>query len=93
MFNPYYIFTDRHGLKEPYKVEQIQMNIINSLKEQLNFDDSHQKSYFISRLLGKIPELRNLSIQGLQRIFYLKLEDLVPIPPLLEKMYVNALPF
>lgn len=70
------------------------MNIINSLKEHLNFDnDTHQKSYFISRLLSKIPELRSLSIQGLQRIFYLKLEDLVPVPPLLEKMYVNTLPF
>ncbi|XKL63607.1 hypothetical protein PGB90_005971 [Kerria lacca] len=88
------LITDRHGLREPYKIDQIQTNIINSLKEHLNFDsDTQQKSYFISRLLGKVPELRTLSIQGLQRIFYLKLEDLVPVPPLLEKMYVNTLPF
>ena len=31
--------------------------------------------------------------QGLQRIFYLKLEDLVPAPPLIERMFASSIPF
>lgn len=46
-----------------------------------------------SRVLGALPELRSLSVQGLQRIFYLKLEDLVPAPPLIENMFRASLPF
>jgi hypothetical protein len=29
----------------------------------------------------------------LQRIFYLKLEDLVPAPPLIERMFASSIPF
>lgn len=46
-----------------------------------------------SRVLGALPELRSLSVQGMQRIFYLKLEDLVPAPPLIENMFRASLPF
>lgn len=45
------------------------------------------------RLLGKLPELRTLCTQGLQRIFYLKLADIVPPPPLVEKIFMDTLPF
>jgi hypothetical protein len=38
-------------------------------------------------------QLRSLSVQGLQRIFYLKLEDLVPAPPLIERMFASSIPF
>lgn len=47
----------------------------------------------MSRLLGKLPELRTLCTQGLQRIFYLKLEDIVPPPPIVEKIFMDTLPF
>lgn len=86
--------TERHGLKEPKKVEQLQVKIINSLRDHVTYNaDAQRKPHYLSRLLGKLPELRSLSVQGLQRIFYLKLEDLVPAPPLIENMFVASLPF
>ncbi|CAG9865205.1 unnamed protein product [Phyllotreta striolata] len=88
------LITDRHGLKDPHKVEQLQMKIISSLRDHVTYNaEAQRKSHYFSRLLGKLPELRSLSVQGLQRIFYLKLEDLVPAPPLIEKMFVASLPF
>nr|XP_022919140.1 probable nuclear hormone receptor HR38 isoform X2 [Onthophagus taurus] len=88
------LVTDRHGLKEPSRVEQLQMKIISSLKDHVTYNaEAQRKQHYFSRLLGKLPELRSLSIQGLQRIFYLKLEDLVPAPPLIERMFAATLPF
>lgn len=87
--------SERHGLREAKKAEQIQMKIINSLRDHITYtmSDSQRKSYYFSRILAKLPELRSLSVQGLQRIFYLKLEDLVPAPPLIENMFIASLPF
>lgn len=86
--------TERHGLREPKKVEQLQMKIIGSLRDHVTYNaDAQKKPHYFSRLLGKLPELRSLSVQGLQRIFYLKLEDLVPAPPLVENMFMASLPF
>ncbi|KAG4079417.1 hypothetical protein HA402_008109 [Bradysia odoriphaga] len=88
------LVAERHGLKEPKKVEQLQVKIINSLRDHVTYNaDAQRKPHYLSRLLGKLPELRSLSVQGLQRIFYLKLEDLVPAPPLIENMFVASLPF
>lgn len=88
------LVTERHGLREPKKVEQLQMKIISSLRDHMTYNaDAQRKPHYFSRLLGKLPELRSLSVQGLQRIFYLKLEDLVPAPPLIENMFVASLPF
>lgn len=86
--------TERHGLREPKKVEQLQLKVINSLRDHVTYNsEAQRKPHYFSRLLGKLPELRSLSVQGLQRIFYLKLEDLVPAPPLIENMFVASLPF
>jgi len=49
--------------------------------------------HYFSRILDKLPQLRSLSVQGLQRIFYLKLEDLVQAPPLIERMFASSIPF
>ncbi|KAL1124808.1 hypothetical protein AAG570_001429, partial [Ranatra chinensis] len=88
------LVTERHGLREPHKVEQLQMKIIGSLRDHITYNaEAQKKSHYFSRLLGKLPELRSLSVQGLQRIFYLKLEDLVPAPPLIENMFMASLPF
>ncbi|KAK9879412.1 hypothetical protein WA026_006478 [Henosepilachna vigintioctopunctata] len=88
------LITERHGLREPHRVEQLQMKIISSLRDHVTYNaEAQRKAHYFSRLLGKLPELRSLSVQGLQRIFYLKLEDLVPAPPLIEKMFVASLPF
>ncbi|KAM4609852.1 nuclear receptor subfamily 4immunitygroup A member 1 [Polymixia lowei] len=88
------IITDRHGLKEPKRVEDLQNQLITCLKDHVSgcASDSLRPNY-LSRLLGKLPELRTLCIQGLQRIFYLKLEDLVPPPPIVDKIFMDTLPF
>ncbi|XP_023148267.2 nuclear receptor subfamily 4 group A member 1 [Amphiprion ocellaris] len=88
------IITDRHGLKEPKRVEDLQNQLITCLKDHVSgcSSDSSRPNY-LSRLLGKLPELRTLYTQGLQRIFYLKLEDLVPPPPIVEKIFMDTLPF
>ncbi|KAE8626269.1 hypothetical protein XENTR_v10006572 [Xenopus tropicalis] len=88
------IITDRHGLKEPKKVEELQSRIINCLKEHVPSSMNEQnRPNCLSKLLGKLPELRTLCTQGLQRIFYLKLEDLVPPPPIVDKIFMDTLPF
>ena len=76
------------------KVEQIQMKIISSLRDHVTYNvDAQRKPHYFSRILAKLPELRSLSVQGLQRIFYLKLEDLIPAPPVIEAMFSTTLPF
>nr|XP_057907400.1 probable nuclear hormone receptor HR38 isoform X1 [Doryrhamphus excisus]XP_057907401.1 probable nuclear hormone receptor HR38 isoform X1 [Doryrhamphus excisus] len=86
------IITDRHGLQEPKRVEDLQNQLITSLKDHVSGCPFSRPNY-LSRLLGKLPELRTLCTQGLQRIFYLKLEDLVPPPPIVEKIFMDSLPF
>ncbi|XP_059060612.1 probable nuclear hormone receptor HR38 [Achroia grisella] len=89
------LITERHGLKEPHRVEQLQMKIIGCLRAHMPGGGSGSASGapHFSRVLGALPELRSLSVQGLQRIFYLKLEDLVQAPPLIENMFRASLPF
>ncbi|XP_068446684.1 nuclear receptor subfamily 4 group A member 2-like [Clinocottus analis] len=85
------LVTERHGLKEQKKVEELQNNIVKSLKDADGLSDCW--SNHLSRLLEKLRELRTLCIQGLQRIFYLKLEDLVPPPAVIDKLFLDTLPF
>lgn len=90
------IITDRHGLKEPKRVEEFQNRLITCLRDHVTGTGSEQgrpQPNYLSRLLGKLPELRTLCTQGLQRIFYLKLEDLVPPPPIVDKIFMDTLPF
>ncbi|XP_018616202.1 nuclear receptor subfamily 4immunitygroup A member 1 isoform X1 [Scleropages formosus] len=88
------IITDRHGLKEPKRVEEFQNRLITCLKDHVTSSSADPgRPNFLSRLLGKLPELRTLCTQGLQRIFYLKLEDLVPPPPIVDKIFMDTLPF
>lgn len=85
---------DRHGLQEPRRVEELQNRIASCLKEHVSaVAGEPQPASCLSRLLGKLPELRTLCTQGLQRIFYLKLEDLVPPPPIVDKIFMDTLPF
>lgn len=80
-------YIERHGLKEPKKTEELQNKLINCLKEQVSCSGE------LSKLLEKLPEVRALCTQGLQRIFYLKLEDLVPTPAIIDKLFHDTLPF
>lgn len=86
--------ADRHGLKEPKRVEELQNRIVGCLKDHVAAAGAEPgRSSCLSKLLGKLPELRSLCTQGLQRIFYLKLEDLVPPPPIVDKIFMDTLPF
>uniref|UniRef100_T1JEI3 Nuclear receptor subfamily 4 group A member 2 n=1 Tax=Strigamia maritima TaxID=126957 RepID=T1JEI3_STRMM len=88
------LVTERHGLRDPKKVELLQMKIIASLRDHVTYNSEAQKKpHYFSHILSKLPELRSLSVQGLQRIFYLKLEDIVPAPSLIENMFVSSLPY
>ncbi|XP_062453220.1 nuclear receptor subfamily 4immunitygroup A member 1 [Rhea pennata] len=91
------IITDRHGLKEPKRVEELQNRIVSCLKDHAAAAAAAApepgRPGGLSKLLGKLPELRTLCTQGLQRIFYLKLEDLVPPPPIVDKIFMDTLPF
>ncbi len=85
-------------LEDSRRVEQLQMKIIGSLRDHLTYTTGDQtgsqtKSHFFSRILSKLTDLRSLSVQGLQRIFYLKFEDLIPAPPTIEAMFSTTLPF
>ncbi|XP_054717299.1 nuclear receptor subfamily 4 group A member 2-like [Uloborus diversus] len=88
------LVTERHGLKEPARVEQLQMKIISSLRDHVTYNNEAQKKrHYFSRILTQLPELRTISVQGLQRIFYLRLEaHHVPPPPLVENI-LSSLPF
>ncbi|XP_041036245.1 nuclear receptor subfamily 4 group A member 1-like isoform X3 [Carcharodon carcharias] len=88
------VITDRHGLKEPKKVEDLQTKIITCLKDHVTSSGGEQmRPNYLSKLLGKLPELCTLCTQGLQRIFYLKLADLVPPPAIVDKLFLDTLPF
>jgi hypothetical protein len=86
--------ADRHGLQDPRRVEELQNRIASCLKEHMaTVAGDPQPASCLSRLLGKLPELRTLCTQGLQRIFCLKLEDLVPPPPIVDKIFMDTLSF
>lgn len=74
------------------KVEQLQLEIICSLREHVAHNAKAQKkpTYF-SRILAILPKLRTLSAQGLQRILFLVLEDRVPAPPVIGNILASSL--
>ena len=75
-------------------MDNLQNKIITALRDHVTYNsDAQRKPHYFSRILDKLPQLRSLSVQGLQRIFYLKLEDLVPAPPLIERMFASSIPF
>ncbi|XP_041502020.1 nuclear receptor subfamily 4 group A member 1 [Microtus oregoni] len=87
------LITDRHGLQDPRRVEEMQNRILSCLKEHMATVGEPQPASCLSRPLGKLPELRTLGSQGQHRILYLKLEDLVPPPPILDKIFMDTLSF
>lgn len=88
------LITERHGLREPRKVADIQNKIIGSLRDHITYNPvAHNRHNYLSKLLLKIPDLRTLSKQGLQRLYYLKLEAAVPAPSIVERMFEPNLPY
>ncbi|XP_059692336.1 nuclear receptor subfamily 4 group A member 3 isoform X2 [Gavia stellata] len=90
------ITAERHGLKEPKKVEELCNKITSSLKDHLTFSCQNKGQPLESaepKVLGVLADLRSLCTLGLQRIFYLKLEDLVPAPSIIDRLFLDTLPF
>lgn len=87
--------AERHGLKEPAKMEELQMKIIDCLRDHCTYNSEAQKKpQFFSRILGKIPELRTLCREGLQRLYCLKLQNMCSPPPVIESLFITSqLPF
>ena len=88
------LFPERHGLLEPKKVESLQTKIINSLRDHVTYNpEAQKKPQYFTWILDKLQVLRSLSQQALQRIFYLRLEGLVPEPSIIESMFSSSIPF
>lgn len=88
-------FLVRHGLKEPKKMEDLQLKIIDCLRDHCTYNsEAQKKTNFFSIILGKIAELRTLSREGLQRLFYFQLENIIQAPPIIESLFLSSqLPF
>ena len=73
---------------------ELQNKVVCCLRDHLGFGPSSSSKATppLSRVLGLKAELRSQRTQGLQRIFYLKLEDLVPPPPLIDR-FLDTLPY
>ncbi|TNN31555.1 Nuclear receptor subfamily 4 group A member 2 [Liparis tanakae] len=83
------------GLKDSKRVEELQNRMICCLRDHLGCSPASSSSKAalpLSRILGLRAELRSQRTQGLQRIFYLKLEDLVQPPPLIDR-FLDTLPY
>lgn len=86
--------SDREGLAEGEKVEQLNERILAALRDHVTYNpEAQKKPQYLTRVLEKLPFLRNLSQQAMQRIFYLRLVGLVPEPPILEKLFSSNIPF
>lgn len=92
-----YFIIVRHGLKNQAKMEEVQMKIIDSLRDHCVYNSEAQKkpNYF-SSILGKVAELRTLSRQGIQRMELLRMDttEISPAPHMIEDIFLsNDLPF
>lgn len=87
-------------MKDAKRVEELQNKVLCCLREHLSCSPSSSSTSStlskttppLSRILSLGAELRSQRTQGLQRIFYLKLEDLVPPPPLIDR-FLDTLPY
>ncbi|CAM9415115.1 unnamed protein product [Lampetra planeri] len=82
------LLTDRRELRESKRVAELRRRVQQSAREHVGAG-----GHVHARLAGAPTELRALCTQGLQRLFYLKLEELVPAPPVVERLFRDTLPF
>ncbi|XP_016080515.1 PREDICTED: nuclear receptor subfamily 4 group A member 3 [Miniopterus natalensis] len=85
------MITERHGLKEPKRVEELCNKITSSLKDHQSKGQALEPTE--PKVLSALVELRKICTLGLQRIFYLKLEDLVSPPSIIDRLFLDTLPF
>ncbi|XP_073534513.1 nuclear receptor subfamily 4 group A member 3 [Phyllobates terribilis] len=87
------LISERHGLKEPKKVNELHHRIISCLKEHLSSDCQNNDQVDAATVLNLLTDLQALCTLGLQRIFYLKLEDLVTPPLVIDRLFLDTLPY
>jgi nuclear receptor subfamily 4 group A protein 2 len=88
------MLAERHGLKDPGRVEQLQMKVVGSLRDHVVYNAAaRNKPHYFSRILSKLPELRSLSMHGLRHMYCLKLKAMAPVPAVIENLFESALPF
>ncbi|BFZ22091.1 hypothetical protein BsWGS_25130 [Bradybaena similaris] len=87
--------TLRHGLREPEKMEELQMKIIDCLRDHCTYNsEAQRKPHFFSRILSKIAELRTLSREGLNCMTeVVKFDDATSAPAVIQNYISNQLPF
>lgn len=82
------LIAERHGLSDPKKVESLQNKVISSLKDHVTYNpEAQKKQQYFTRILDRLQALKSIGVLGLQRVFYVKLEELVPAPPIIESMF------
>lgn len=73
------------------------MKVVDALRDHCTYNPAAQRQRLLfSRILGKIPELRRLSLEGIRRLSYLKEIEEVVTPPaaLIQQIFLgNDLPF
>lgn len=73
-------------MRDSQKVEHMQMKIIDALRDHCTYNSEAQKQpHLLSRILGRIPELRSLSSLATQRLD--ELRATVPPPPSLSSLF------
>ena len=78
-------------------MEDLQTKIVDALRDHCTYNAEAQKTNMLfSKILCKIPELRTLSQEGIQRLAYLKQheEQLTKPPPFVQQVLLGKdLPF
>ncbi|XP_076368641.1 putative nuclear hormone receptor HR38 isoform X2 [Tachypleus tridentatus] len=89
------LITERHGLKNSWKVDQLQMKIVEVLQDHIfhTITTARKRTSFFTQIMAKLPDLRSLSIQGLRRLSCLKLQDPTVLPPLIDNLLESGIPF
>lgn len=72
-------------------MEELCNKITSSLKDHQSKGQALESTE--TKVLSALVELRKICTLGLQRIFYLKLEDLVSPPSIIDKLFLDTLPF
>ncbi|XP_023930585.1 nuclear receptor subfamily 4 group A member 2-like [Lingula anatina] len=84
------MITERHGLKETKKMEELQMKVIDALRDHSTYNsEAQKKQQYFSKILGVIPELRTLCREGVQRFVALKEDKELSLPSVIDSLYLN----
>ena len=51
------------------------------------------QKYEVKHINCRLPAMRSLSVQGMQRIYHLRMEEAIPAPPLIDKMFGAGFPY